>query len=113
ELGEQDRDAVTVHFIGQLQTNKANRVTRYADVVQSVDRARLVPALDRGVANALESVARHTPLDVTLQVDLGEGEDQGRGGALPDELPELAEAVASTEHLRLRGLMAVAPFGLD
>ena len=113
ELGEQVREAVTVHFIGQLQTNKANRVTRYADVVQSVDRARLVTALDRGVANAVEGGERHTSLDVTLQVDLGEGEDQGRGGALPDDLPGLAETVAATEHLRLRGLMAVAPFGLD
>ncbi|WP_134772853.1 YggS family pyridoxal phosphate-dependent enzyme [Ornithinimicrobium flavum] len=113
ELGADVRAAVTVHFIGQLQTNKANRVTRYADVVQSVDRARLVTALDRGVGTALGSGARHTPLEVTLQVDLGEGEDQGRGGALPDDLPALAEEVAGAEHLRLRGLMAVAPFGLD
>ena len=36
-----------VHFVGQLQSNKAASVARYADVVQSVDRARLVRALDR------------------------------------------------------------------
>ena len=113
ELPEDVRADLTVHFVGQLQTNKANRVARYADVVQSVDRARLVRALDRGVGTALEEDARHTPMDVTLQVDLGEGEDRGRGGALPEDLPALADAVAEAEHLRLRGLMAVAPRGLD
>ena len=111
-LGPDVRERLTVHFIGQLQTNKANRVSRYADVVQSLDRPRLVTALDRGVTNALGAGARHTPLSVTLQVDLGEGADQGRGGALPDLVPDLADQVADAEHLRLRGLMAVAPHGL-
>lgn len=113
ELATEVRALLTVHFIGQLQTNKANHVTRYADVVQSVDRAKLVRALDRGVGHALDEGARHTPLEVLLQVDLGEGEDRGRGGALPEDIPGLADAVAGTEHLRLRGLMAVAPLGLD
>lgn len=113
ELGADLRERLTVHFIGQLQTNKANRVTRYADVVQSVDRDRLVTALDRGAALALEAGERHTPLDVTLQVDLDQGEERGRGGALPEDVPALADQVAATEHLRLRGLMAVAPRGLD
>lgn len=113
ELAAAERGRVRVHFIGQLQTNKANRVARYADVVQSVDRARLVDALGRGVATALEAGHRTGPLEVTLQVDLGEGEDRGRGGALPEDLPELAERVAQTPGLQLRGLMAVAPLGLD
>ena len=41
------RDEVTVHFIGQLQSNKVAHVAAYADVVQSVDRAKIVRALDR------------------------------------------------------------------
>ncbi len=113
ELPGEVRDRLTVHFVGQLQTNKANRVARYADVVQSVDRVRLVTALDRGAGLALEQGLRRQPIDVTLQVDLGEGEDRGRGGALPEDLPALADAAVSAEHLRLRGLMAVAPRGLD
>jgi PLP dependent protein len=113
ELAEETRSRLTVHFIGQLQTNKANHVARYADVVQSVDRVKLVRALDRGTGHALEEGARHTPLSVTLQVDLAEGDDRGRGGALPEDVPSLADAVAAGEHLQLRGLMAVAPLGLD
>lgn len=113
ELDPQVRSALTIHFIGQLQTNKANHVARYADVVQSVDRAKLARALDRGAGTALAEGARHTPLAVTVQVDLEEGADRGRGGALPEDVPALVEVIDGCDHLDLRGVMAVAPRGLD
>ena len=67
------RDRLRVHFIGQLQSNKAGSVAGYADVVQSVDRAKVVRALDRG------ATASGRVLDVTVQVALSDSE--GRGGA--------------------------------
>jgi pyridoxal phosphate enzyme (YggS family) len=111
-LGEAGPAELVLHFIGQLQTNKAGHVASYADVVQSVDRPRLVTALDRG-AHAAD---RH--LDVLLQVDLDTRSDDGsggiaRGGARPEEAGELADAVAARDLLRLRGVMAVAPLGAD
>ncbi len=99
------RDRLTVHFIGQLQSNKASSVVRYADVLQSLDRAKLVRALER----AGESVGRRT--DVLVQVGLDA--TGGRGGAAPEDVAALAEAVASTQWLHLRGVMAVAPLGTD
>lgn len=99
------RDRLTVHFIGQLQSNKAASVARYADVVQSVDRAKVVRALDRG---ALQAGRR---LEVTVQVNLDEV--QGRGGVAPGEAGSLADLVAGSEALTLRGVMAVAPLGGD
>ncbi len=102
-----------MHFIGQVQSNKARSVARYADVVQSVDRPKLVRALDRAVGAAIEAGERTTYLDVTVQLDLEEGERAGRGGVAPSQAPALADLVAETEHLRLRGVMAVAPPGLD
>ena len=99
------RDDVTVHFIGQLQSNKAAHVAAYADVVQSVDRAKIVTALDRGAQ-------RHgRRLDVLLQVAFDD--EEGRGGARPDDLPTLADLVEETGSLRLRGVMGVAPLGGD
>lgn len=94
-----------LHFVGQLQSNKAAHVAAYADVVHSVDRGKLVTALGRGAE------AHQRDLDVLLQVSL-DGE-AGRGGARPDEVAELAAQVAAQPRLRLRGLMAVAPLGDD
>lgn len=102
EAGDQDP---TFHFVGQLQSNKARHVAGYADVVQSVDRRRVVDALGKGAHVA----DRH--ISVLLQVSL-DG-DTSRGGALPEDLPELADAVAAQGLLRLAGVMAVAPVGAD
>jgi len=95
------------HFIGGLQSNKAAAVTSYADVVESVDRAKLVGPLNRG---AHEQAG---PVDVLLQVSLDPPGREGRQGADPDDLDSLAAAVDEAGMLRLRGLMAVAPLGED
>lgn len=106
---KRDEVASTVrwHMIGQVQRRKARHVASWADVVESVDRAELVTALDGG-ADALDR-----RLDVLLQVSLDPVERPGRGGARPDALPSLVEAVLASARLRLRGLMAVAPLDED
>lgn len=96
------------HYIGGLQSNKAAAVATYADVVESVDRPKLVSGLERGAQQ------RDRPLDVLLQVSLDPpGQAGSRAGVEPAALPQLAERVAESEWLNLRGLMAVAPLGLD
>jgi hypothetical protein len=96
------------HFVGRLQRNKCRSVVRYADVVQSVDSVPLARTLAEAAARL-----RDRPLDVLVQVSI-DGDPQ-RGGALvteglPDRaLDRVAEAVATAESLRLRGVMAVAP----
>jgi len=100
ELADLD---VTWHFIGNLQSNKAAAVASYADVVHSVDRAKLL--------RPLASAGRE--LDVLLQVDLDPMPKPGRGGARPADVPRLAEQVLDTAGLRLRGVMSVAPLGSD
>ncbi|WP_436756918.1 YggS family pyridoxal phosphate-dependent enzyme [Streptosporangium sp. V21-05] len=91
------------HFVGQLQTNKVRSVAGYADVVHSVDRPRLVTALSR------EALAAGRPVTCLVQVAL-DG-DPARGGARPEEVEALADAVAGAEGLELGGVMAVAPLG--
>lgn len=98
-------DDLTFHFVGQLQSNKAGHVAAYADVVQSVDRAKLVTALGRGAEVAQRQ------LEVLIQVSL-DGQT-GRGGCLPEEADGLAALASSTPRLRLRGVMAVAPLGTE
>ena len=99
--------ALRWHFIGGLQSNKAVAVAAYADVVESVDRVKLVGALDRGAHE------RSHQLDVLLQVSLDPPGRTGRSGADVSDLPALADAVDDAGMLRLRGLMAIAPLGED
>ncbi len=95
------------HFIGGLQSNKAAAVARYADVVESVDRASLVGRLDRGAAETAREV------EVLVQVSLDPPGRDNRAGVVPEDLAALAAQVDASPHLALRGLMAVAPLGED
>jgi PLP dependent protein len=114
---------VTWHFIGQLQTNKAHSVARYADLVHSVDRVRLVRALGA----AARAAARELTCLVQVSLEAGDlcaGDADGRaltagqtaghaaqarGGVPPAMLAEVAAAIEAEEGLTLGGLMAVAP----
>lgn len=93
------------HYIGGLQSNKAAAVASYADVVESVDRSSLLSRLSRGAGE------RGQIVDVLLQVSLDPPGREGRAGADPGDVRDLAAEVVATDGLRLRGLMAVAPLG--
>jgi len=96
---------LTWHFIGQLQTNKAASVARYASFVHSVDRIRLVRALGTAVRRAERTVG--CLIEVSLDGD------PARGGVAAAEVPALADAVAAEKGLVLAGVMAIAPLDAD
>ena len=98
---------LTWHFVGGLQSNKAAAVAAYSQVVESVDRVKLVAPLDKGAHAGSHSV------DCLLQVSLDPRGTDHRSGVDPEELEALAARVAEAGSLRLRGLMAVAPLGAD
>ena len=92
---------LTWHFIGQLQANKTREVAEHFQWVHTVDRERIATRLDA------QRPHYAGPLDVLLQVRLGD--EPGKGGVEPADLPKLAEFVAGLPHLRLRGLMCIPP----
>ncbi|MFI6545718.1 YggS family pyridoxal phosphate-dependent enzyme [Streptomyces prunicolor] len=93
------------HFVGQLQTNKVRSVVGYADVVQSVDRSRLVTALSKEA----ERSGRELGCLIQVALDAGVSGRGERGGVGPGGIGELADLVAGAPGLRLDGLMTVAP----
>lgn len=95
------------HFIGGLQSNKAAATAAYADVIESLDRVKLVSGLQRGAHE------RGRDIDVLLQVSLDPPDAQHRSGVPASDLLGLAAEVGAAGALRLRGLMAVAPLGED
>jgi len=90
------------HLIGHLQRNKARLVVGRFDIVHSLDSLELATELNRRL---------QAPLRVLLQVNVA-GESQ-KSGCAPAETPALAREVAALEHLRLEGLMTMAPLTDD
>ncbi|MFW0771617.1 YggS family pyridoxal phosphate-dependent enzyme [Paenarthrobacter nitroguajacolicus] len=109
ELADVD---VRWHFVGQLQSNKAKSVAKYAASVQSIDRPQLVDALAKAVAREKDATGR-SDLDCYIQVSLDDDAGAHRGGAGPSDVEALAGRIESADGLRLSGLMAVAPLGAD
>ncbi|MGO1434731.1 MAG: YggS family pyridoxal phosphate-dependent enzyme [Canibacter sp.] len=90
---------VSWNYIGQLQTNKAKQIFDYASSIHSVDRVRLV--------NALDKAETQRQIDAFIQVNLTD--DPGRGGVDDQNIEALTERVLQSSRLNLQGIMAVAP----
>lgn len=88
-------------LIGHLQTNKAKGAAQAFARIQTVDRIKLVGALDRYAGEA----GRILP--ILLQVNAGD--DPAKFGASVAEAPALLEAALAAPHLRVEGLMTIAP----
>ena len=92
---------VTWHLIGHLQKNKAKYAVRMFDLIHSVDSGELAEALDKEASKLPKCQ------DVLVQVNLA-GEEQ-KSGVSRKDLQDLLWKVDGLEHLRLRGLMLIAP----
>jgi len=88
------------HFIGNIQRNKARRIGALFDVVQTVDDLESATLLEQGASEHGKT------LDVLLQVNVTG--DQ-RAGIAPADCARFANALRSSERLRVRGVMAVGP----
>ncbi|MFP6655646.1 MAG: YggS family pyridoxal phosphate-dependent enzyme, partial [Myxococcota bacterium] len=91
--------ALEWRMVGRLQRNKTGLALRLFDAIETVDRPELIQTLSRKCENAGQ------PLDVLIQVSLC-GEPQ-KGGCQPDAIPPLAQLIAASPGLRLRGLMTI------
>jgi hypothetical protein len=88
------------HMIGHLQRNKVARTLPLVSLVHSVDSLRLLAEIDRSAA-ASGRVAR-----VLLEVNVSG--DAAKHGFAPERLEEVFRSLSTTEHVDVRGLMAMA-----
>jgi pyridoxal phosphate enzyme (YggS family) len=95
--------AVGWELIGHLQSNKARIAAEHFARVQSVDSEKLLNHLDRAAAE----IGR--PLPVLLQINAGR--DPAKFGAELEDAPRLLDAALARTHLRVDGLMTIAPLG--
>ncbi len=103
KIAELAHSDLTWHFVGKLQANKTRDVAQAFDWVHTVDRLKIAERLSE------QRSPLAAPLNVLIQVNQG-GEVQ-KGGARPEDVAELARAVAALPRLKLRGLMTLPPQG--
>lgn len=123
-------DPLRWSYIGQLQSNKAKSVVKYAAEVHSVDRLSLANALMKAYAlqvsrfengEGVAPSAYQNGLNCLVQVSLeedgsstaGQAAQGQRGGASVDTLLQIAEALENAPGLWCGGVMAVAPLGME
>ena len=92
---------VELHFIGQLQSNKAKEAVALFDVIHTVDRPSLAEAL------AKEMQKQNRPLPCFIQVNTG-AEPQ-KGGIAPEELAGFYKTCTADLGLNIIGLMCIPP----
>lgn len=96
---------VVWHFIGGIQSNKTRQIAELFQVVETVDRLKIVQALENQLASL------HKTMSVYVQVNIGREEQ--KSGALPEQLDALVKGISACPHLRLAGLMAMPPYHPD
>jgi len=92
-------------LIGHLQSNKAQDAVAIFDRIQSVDSLKLLRRLDRFAGEQGKSLA--------LLLQFNTGEDPKKFGFSVEQADSVMEAALSASHLRVDGLMTIAPLDDD
>ena len=101
KLAENAYESAPIHFIGHLQTNKVKQVVGKVDLIQSVDRMKLL--------DAIQAEARKQGIVQDILLEINIGEEASKSGFSIDEIPSVLEKMAGYDSVRVCGLMAIPP----
>lgn len=90
------------HMIGHLQTNKVKYIIDKVDCIHSVDSLKLAETIEK------EAAKRDLIMDVLIEVNVAE--EESKFGLKVDEVVPFIEKIATFPHIRICGLMTIAPF---
>ncbi len=90
------------HMIGHLQRNKVKQVIDKAVLIHSVDSIRL--------AETIEAEAAKKDIIVHILLEVNVAEEDSKFGLKVDEVLPAIEQIATMPHIRIEGLMTIAPF---
>ena len=93
------------HMIGHLQTNKVKYIIDKAEPIHSVDSLKL--------AETIEKEAAKHDLIADILVEVNVAEEESKFGMKMEEVIPFVEKVSAFPHVRVRGLMTIAPFVED
>ena len=89
------------HMIGHLQTNKVHQVVGKVSMIHSVDSLRLAEKIEK------ESAKQGIVSDILLEVNAAR--EESKFGFFLEETEEAVKAIAALPHVRVKGLMTIAP----
>lgn len=90
------------HLIGHLQTNKVKQVIDKATLIHSVDSVRLAEVIEK------EAAKKNVIVNILLEVNVAE--EESKFGFKVEEVLSAVETIARFPHVRIKGLMTIAPF---
>ncbi len=93
---------VQFHCIGHLQSNKVSRAVRIFDLIQTVDSTKLADEIEKHCAEINKT------MPVLIEINIAK--EESKTGCLPEELDTLIRHMSTLPHLKLHGLMTMAPF---
>lgn len=99
------KDGVSIHLIGRLQTNKVKYIIDKVDLIHSVDSYRLAAEISKR-ASAINKIQ-----EILIEVNIGE--EESKGGIFPSEVCDFIKSVSDLPSLKIKGLMAIPPVQLE
>jgi pyridoxal phosphate enzyme (YggS family) len=98
-----EREGLSIHFIGTLQTNKVKYIIDKVDMIQSLDSEKL--------AREIEKQASKVGRVMDVLIEINSGSEISKSGLEPEDTEAFARVVVGGDypHIRLRGFMTMAP----
>lgn len=90
------------HMIGHLQTNKVKYIVGRVSLIHSVDSLHL--------AQEIEKQAAKLDVIVPILIEVNIAEEESKFGIHKEETISLVREVAALPHIRIQGLMTIAPY---
>ena len=89
-------------MIGHLQRNKVKYIIDKVDLIHSVDSIRLAETIDK------EAAKKNVIVNILIEVNVAK--EDTKFGLMPEEVEDFVREIAKFEHIRVKGLMTIAPF---
>ena len=90
------------HLIGHLQRNKVKYIVDKVELIHSVDSFRL--------AETIEQEAEKKNVIANILIEVNVAEEESKFGVKVDEVVPLIQEIAKFPHIRIKGLMTIAPY---
>ena len=100
-----NKSSLRWHMIGHLQTNKVKYLIGKTALIHSVDSYKLACEIEKQAAK------QNCVMDILIEVNIAD--EKTKFGLAEDEVIELVRQVAKLPHVRINGLMTVAPYVVD